>query len=39
MIKIWVDDIRPSPGTDDDIWCGMKTVNETVKFIRRRYKE
>ena len=36
MISIWVDDIRPCPNKD---WASFNTVNDTLKFIRKKYKE
>lgn len=36
MIRIYVDDLRPAP---DGFDASFKTVNDTVKYIRRKYKE
>ena len=36
MIRIYVDDIRPTP---DGFDASFKTVNDTIKYIRRKYKE
>ena len=36
MIRIYVDDLRPTP---DGFDASFKTVNDTVKYIRRKYKE
>ena len=36
MLRIYVDDMRPTPEGFD---ASFKTVNDTVKYIRRRYKE
>lgn len=38
MLYLWIDDIRKKPN-DNKVWNVFQTVNDTVKFIRRRYKE
>lgn len=38
MLYIWVDDIRDITN-DDKTWNRFKSVNDTINFIRRRYKE
>ena len=36
MLYLWIDDIRKCPNDD---WNSFKTVNDTINFIRRKYKE
>ena len=38
MLYIWVDDIRDITN-DDKVWNRFKSVNDTINFIRHRYKE